>query len=99
MDGPNVNWKFVDMFSKQLLDENSTTFLNIGSCGLHIVHGAFKHGSDTTGWELEKFFSSIFQLFKDTPARRDDYTKATGSSLFALKFYKHRECPCSREDP
>ena len=90
MDGPNVNWKFVDMFSKQLLDENSTTFLNIGSCGLHIVHGAFKHGSDTTGWELEKFFSSIFQLFKDTPDRRDDYTKATGSSLFALKFCKHR---------
>ena len=90
MDGPNVNWKFVDMFSKQLLDENSTTFLNIGSCGLHIVHGAFKHGSDTTGWELEKFFSSIFQLFKDTPARRNDYTKATGSSLFASKFCKHR---------
>ena len=90
MDGPNVNWKFVDMFSKQLLDENSTTFLNIGSCGLHIIHGAFKHGSDTTGWELETFFSSIFQLFKDTPARRDDYTKATGSSLFALKFCKHR---------
>ena len=90
MDGPNVNGKFVDMFSKQLLDENSTTFLNIGSCGLHIVHGAFKHGSDTTGWELEKFFSSIFQLFKDTPARRDDYTKATGSSLFALKFCEHR---------
>ena len=90
MDGPNVNWKFIDMFNKQLLDENSTTFLNIGSCGLHIVHGAFKHGSDATGWELEKFFKGIYQLFKETPARRDDYVKVTGSSLFALKFCKHR---------
>ena len=90
MDGPNVNWKFVDLFSRQLLDELSTAFLNIGSCGLHVVHGAFKHGSETTGWELERFFSAIFQLFKDTPARRDDYTQVTGSSLFALKFCKHR---------
>ena len=49
MDGPNVNWKFVDMFSHQLIDEYSTTFLNIGSCGLHIIHGAFKHGSERTG--------------------------------------------------
>lgn len=49
MDGPDVNWKFVDMFSHQLIDEYSTTFLNIGSCGLHIIHGAFKHGSERTG--------------------------------------------------
>ena len=32
MDGPNVNWKFVDMLSKQVLDEGNSSFLNIGSC-------------------------------------------------------------------
>lgn len=90
MDGPNVNWKFVDMFSHQLIDEYSISFLNIGSCGLHIIHGAFKHGSERTGWELDNFFSSIFKLFKGTPARRDDYTRVTGSSVFAFKFCKHR---------
>ena len=90
MDGPNVNWKF-DLFSHQLLDELSTTFLNIiGSCGLHVVHGAFKHSSKETGWELERFSRAIFKLFKDTLARRDDYTQVNGSSLFAFKFCKHR---------
>ena len=39
MDGPNVNWKFVDMLSKQLLDEGNSSILNIGSCGLNIIHG------------------------------------------------------------
>ena len=90
MDGPNVNWKFVDMLSKQLLDEGNSSFLNIGSCGLHIIHGAFKHGSNSTSWELERFLSGIFKLFKDTPAQREDFIKVTGSSTFALKFCKHR---------
>ena len=90
MNGPNVNWKFVDMFSQQLINEYSTTVLNIGSCGLHIIHGAFKRGSERTGWKLDNFFSSIFKLFKDTPATRDDYTHVTGNSVFAFKFCKHR---------
>jgi hypothetical protein len=67
MDGPNVNWKFVDMFSCQLIDEGNGTFLNIGSCGLHIIHGAFKQGSNSTSWELERFFFRLHQsnwLFK-----------------------------------
>ena len=52
--------------------------------------GAFKHGSERTEWELDTFFSSIFKLFKDTPATRDDYTHVTGSSVCAFKFCKHR---------
>ena len=51
--------------------------------------GAFKHGSNSTSWELERFLSSIFKLFKDTPARREDFIKVTGSPTFALKFCKH----------
>ncbi len=90
MDGPNFNWKFVEMLSRQLIDdEGHGTFLNLGSCGLHIIHGAFKHGSNSTPWELEKFFSSIFKLFQNTPARWQDFTEVTGSSTFALKFCKH----------
>ena len=90
MDGPNVNWKFVDMLSKQLLDKGNSSFLNIGSCGLDVIHGAFRHGSKSTSRELERFLSSIFKLFKDIPARREDFIKVTGSSTFALKFCKHR---------
>jgi len=33
---------------------------------------------------------SAYQLFKDTPARRENYTSVTGSSTFPLKFVAHR---------
>lgn len=44
MDGPNVNIKFLRLL-KQYLNEDTKshlTILDIGSCGLHVVHNAFK---------------------------------------------------------
>ena len=43
MDGPNVNLKFIDLLKKKLeedIDED-TKFLDISSCGLHVLHGVF----------------------------------------------------------
>ena len=90
MDGPNVNWKFYSMLTDEAKREHNSHMLNIGSCGLHILHGAFKDGAVASGWQLDRLFSSLHWLFQDSPARREDYTKVTGSSLFALKFCKHR---------
>ena len=44
MDGPNVNWKFFEMLQKKLEDDIQGQLLNIGSCGLHTVHNAFRRG-------------------------------------------------------
>ena len=38
-------------------------------------------------WDIESFLRSAYQLFKDTPARREDYTSVTS---FPLKFVAHR---------
>ena len=99
MDGPNVNWKFVDMLSKQLLDEGNSSFLNIGSCGLHIIYGAFKHGSNSTSWELERFLSSIFKLFKDpcTTGRLHQSHWFFHICLEILQTSVGGECACSRK--
>lgn len=90
MDGPNVNWKFYEAFQSELRNECNVTLLNIGSCGLHVVNGAFKDGVKATGWDLDRFFSSLFWLFKDTPARREYFTSVTDTSTFPLKFCNHR---------
>ena len=90
MDGPNVDWKFYSMLTDEVKKEHNSHMLNIGSCGLHILHGAFKDGAVASGWQLDRLFSNLHWLFQDSPARREDYTKVTGSSLFALKFCKHR---------
>ena len=66
--------------------------INIGSCGLHIVHNAFKSGMEATEWKLDHLLFCLFQLFKDTPACRHDYASATSvtNSIFPLKFCKIR---------
>lgn len=78
MDGPNVNWavhKEVAVFKS----DNSSTcpeILELGSCGLHIMHGAYKTGQNATTWNVQKLLRSSFYLFKKSPARRSDYLHA-----------------------
>ncbi|KAJ8043836.1 hypothetical protein HOLleu_11110 [Holothuria leucospilota] len=90
MDGPNVNWKFYRTLCDEIKKDFACQTFNIGSCGLHILHGGFKDGASASGWQIEKLFSSLHWLFHDTPARREDFTKVTGSSVFPLQFCKHR---------
>ena len=91
MDEPSVNWKFHKMVEGELKDEYSCNLLNTGSCSIHIVHGAFKDGCKTAGWTVQKTLSSLYWLFKDSPARREQYIKTTGGSVFPLKFCQHMQ--------
>ena len=91
MDGPNVNWKFYKLVREKLSEEfDDTKLINIGSCGLHIIHNSFKSGATASGWDISSLLSSLYYLFKDAPARREDYTRVTESSLLPMKFCGHR---------
>lgn len=91
MDGPNVNWKFHDLIDSRLQKDYNKSLLNTGSCGLHIVHGAFKHGVEATGWNTDEFLNSVYWLLKDTPARREDYAGVVGGeALMPLRFCRTR---------
>jgi hypothetical protein len=76
--------------SAELKHVSARGFIDIGSCGLHTIHNAFRSGLVASKWELSHFFSSLSWLFKDTPARREDYTRLTGSSDFPLDHCPHR---------
>ena len=52
MDGPNVNWKFYTDLTKERNSEELPQLLNIGSCGLHIVHGGLQKSVNESGWKL-----------------------------------------------
>ena len=54
MDGPNVNLKFYDCVVKQREENEQHTLVNIGTCGLHTIHGAFKNCAEKSGWNLNK---------------------------------------------
>lgn len=89
MDGPNVNWAFLRELNLDM-KEHSSKLLELGSCGLHIVHGAFKDGARATNWGIENYLRGIYNLFKDVPARRALFTQYSASTTFPLKFCGHR---------
>ena len=90
MDGPNVNWKFFGDLKSKIHNDFGSVLINIDSCGVHIMHNAFKRGMDATGWKVDSYLSSLYRLFKDAPARNEDFLKVTNSDVMPLKFVNHR---------
>ena len=60
--------------------------IDIGTCELHVVHGAFKCGIERTDWNIKETLKGSHQLLHDTPARRVDYVSVTQSSEYPLFF-------------
>ena len=88
MDGSRVNWKLFSMLceERQKDDADLPKLLNVGSCGLPVAHAAFCAGCQAIHWKIGGLLRALWYLFHDSPARRDDYTTVTGSSVFPLKF-------------
>ena len=90
MDGPNVNWAAYRKLEEKLSNEYRIKLVNTGSCGLHTVHNSFKEAINSTAWKLSGVLSSLHELFKDVPARRQDYKDVTGHELYPLQMCSHR---------
>ena len=87
MNGPKTNRKFLDLSQdRNNFDADIPKLLNIGSCGLHVIHGAFTYGVNKTGWKLDGLLQGLWYMFHDTPARREDYITTTGSKQLSAKF-------------
>ena len=74
MDGPNVNKKFQRLLLESSYLEN-TTFLDVGTCPLHIVHNAFRKGVSSLRFNVDQFALYINLFFKLSAGRRADYQK------------------------
>ncbi|XP_077085755.1 uncharacterized protein LOC143737776 isoform X2 [Siphateles boraxobius] len=89
MDGPNVNFKFFELFQQEYAERyGGSQLVAVGSCGLHTLHNAVKSGFSV--WQVEKLLRSMHTLFHNVPARREDYTAMTKSTVFPLSFCGHR---------
>lgn len=90
MDGPNVNLKFFKGLQEHLQEHYQVQCVDLGTCGLHTVHNAYRAGVSATKWGLDCLLSSLSTLFEDAPARREDFSSVTGQCTFPLKFVAHR---------
>ena len=75
MDGPNTNWSVLKLLREDRCEKNYPNIIDIGSCSLHVVHGAFKSGIEATNWDLKKIMKAMWKIFDDSPASRDIYFK------------------------
>ena len=87
MNGPSVNLKFLQELVKYQEElEIVEKMIDIGTCGLHVVHGAFKCGTESTDWNIKETLKGSHQLLHDIPARQADYVSLTQSSEYPLFF-------------
>ena len=90
MDGPSVNWLLLNLLDKQHEQQELPKLLNIGSCNLHVIHGAFKSGFQSAEWNIGKLMKASFNLFHNSPARRTDYVTVTECENFPYAFCSTR---------
>lgn len=76
MDGPNVSLKLHRLFAedRKKIDPDLPELIDIGTCSLHVVHGALQTGIKKSSWELDQLLKSLWWLFHDTYQRRTVYT-------------------------
>ena len=88
MDGPNVNWDVLKLHSSYREQNECSKLINIGSCELHVLHGALRTGLMKTDWEINKVLHAMCKKFNESPARRDICITETGCDIFPLHFTK-----------
>ena len=81
-----VNWNAFDSLNADHSENEFSCLINIGSCGLHIIHGTFKTSFQSFEWNLQKILKAMWRFFLDSPARRDIYVRINSSSGFPLRF-------------
>ena len=87
VDGPSVHLKFLQRVQDHREVREQPLLVDIGSCGLHTIHGAFKAGVQSTNWMLKEVLISAYHILHDSPAQRDDYQTVAESSVL-LKFWQ-----------
>ena len=72
MDGPSVNFCVLEKINTKRKKNDLAELYNIGCCSLHSVHLGLKAGSKAVNgtWQINKVLAAMFNLFRDSPARR-----------------------------
>ena len=86
MDGPHVNWDVLSLHSSYREKNALSRLTNIGSIGLHVLHGALKAGITETDRKFIKVLQAMWKIFDESPARRDIYIRETGWDIFLFHF-------------
>nr|CAD7423237.1 unnamed protein product [Timema monikensis] len=72
--------------SKSVTDNEVCSLLDLGTCGLHVVHGFLRTGVESVYWDVSSLLRHMYYLFTDSPVHSALFTQLTGCASFPLKF-------------
>ena len=75
MDRPTANWAVLNNLVENRKRDQLPPVEDIGICSLHIVSGAFQIRIKAIRWNLDKIIKAMWQLFHDSPVRKDTYIR------------------------
>ena len=90
MDGRHVNQLLYENIDLSRKERNLPSLINIGSCSLHIFHGAFQYGCLESKWSVNQLLKNLYALFHEAPSVEVTNISVTKSTQFPLKFCSHR---------
>ena len=68
-DGPNVNLRFLKLFAEKRESGELPPLIQIGTCGLHTIHGSMKTGIKNSHWNTGKILKAAWKLLDEAPAQ------------------------------
>ena len=94
MDGPATNLKVLKLFNDYLDTAGLDKIIDLGTCSLHVIHGAVGTGLSAAGWDVKAYLTSTYYLFNGFPSRRGKYKDINKnnkeSDRFPAKFCSSR---------
>ena len=65
-DGPNVNKTVFWNINELITQENPEfpSFVDLGSCSIHVIHNAFGNGLEQHGKEIDQLCMDLHSLFQ-----------------------------------
>ena len=73
MHGMSTNSMFLDDLNKDRKYSEMPELTNIGSCSLHVIHGAFETAIQSFTWNIKESLKGCSQSLHESPARRQNY--------------------------
>ena len=67
MDGPNVNLRVLEDY-KKVEDLSAPSLIYIGSCRVHVIHGAYGTAPKMTDWEFDKPLKAAHGISHKSPS-------------------------------
>ena len=89
-DAPNVNLRFLELFTEKRESEELPPLIQIGTCGLHTIHGSMKDGVKNSNLNIGKILKAAWKLLDEAPARRELFEKVTELCIHPLLYCGHR---------